>query len=164
MGKWTVCLPAVPVADAASNPAHSSPRLGAPLWKFTSQHRASIPKTLKLTQQSFGMERYVTNLRKIFSAAEMFSEACLYILKAGYTPFLNTFFDGASKAHIVLRSSNKQLLITNQLTLLFRKSDLESLTDTVTSLPSFFSDTNIGGISSQSELQQKSGAKSTESK
>ena len=37
------------------------------------------------------MERYVTNLRKSFSAAEMFGEACLYILKAGYTPFLNTF-------------------------------------------------------------------------
>ena len=32
VGKWTVRLPAGSVADAASNPAHSNPRLGAPLW------------------------------------------------------------------------------------------------------------------------------------
>ena len=30
VGKWTVRLPAGSVVDAASNPAHSSPRLGAP--------------------------------------------------------------------------------------------------------------------------------------
>ena len=76
--------------------------------------------------------------------------------------FLNTF-DDASKAHIVLRS-NKQLLITSQLTLLFRKSDLESLTDAITSIPPSFSDTNIGDTDSQSELQQRSGAKSSESR
>ena len=31
VGKWTVRLPAGSVADAASNLAHSSPRLGVPL-------------------------------------------------------------------------------------------------------------------------------------
>ena len=105
----------------------------------------------------------MTNLRKSFSAEEMFGDACLYILKAGCTPFLNTFYD-ASKAHIVLRGSNKQLLITNQLTLLFRKSDLESLTGEIESLQLSFSDTKVGNTFSQSELQQKPGAKSTESK
>ena len=104
--------------------------------------------------QPFVTQCYVTNLRKSFSAEEMFGEACLYILKAGYTPFLNTF-DDASKAHIVLRSSNKQLLITNQLTLLFRKSELESLINTSASLLLSLSGTNSGDTSSRSELQQK---------
>ena len=45
LGKWTVRLPVGSVAGAASNPAHSSPQLGAPLWKFTSPPRASTAKT-----------------------------------------------------------------------------------------------------------------------
>ena len=49
VGKRTVRLPAGSVADAASNPAYSSPRLGAPLWECTSPHRASTGKTLKST-------------------------------------------------------------------------------------------------------------------
>ena len=51
-------LPAESVDDAASDPAHSSPRLGAPLWEFTSPHRASTAKMLKLTSQRLGTERY----------------------------------------------------------------------------------------------------------
>ena len=50
--KRTVRLPAGSVADAASDPARSSPRLGVPLWEFTSPHRASTGKTVKLTSQS----------------------------------------------------------------------------------------------------------------
>ena len=42
VGKWAVRLPAGSVADAASNPAHSSPRLGALLWEFTPPHRPRI--------------------------------------------------------------------------------------------------------------------------
>ena len=48
VGKWTVRLPAGSVADAASNPAHSSPQLGALLWAGSPPPRASTAKTLKL--------------------------------------------------------------------------------------------------------------------
>ena len=57
-GEWTVRLPAGSVADAASNPAYSSPWLGAPLREFTSPHRASTAKTRKLISLKFRMERY----------------------------------------------------------------------------------------------------------
>ena len=94
-------LPAGSVADAASNPAYSSPRLGAPLWELTSPHRASTAKTLKLTLYNFGMERYV------FHVQPKHPNGAIFVNIEGLRPCLSKSSYGAPQWALVVRLMQK---------------------------------------------------------
>ena len=85
------------------------------------------------------------------------AEACLYLLKAGYTPFSHHAFVDASQAHIVMRGNN-QLQITGRVIFPCLKGDSEPALDPTTPTPSPFGN-NIGDPQLPAALQGASSNK-----
>ena len=88
------------------------------------------------------------------------TEACLYLLKAGYTPFSHAFVD-ASQAHIVMRGNN-QLQIAGRVIFPYLKGDPEPTLDPATTTPSPFGD-NTGDPQLPAALQGASPSEGNQS-
>ena len=93
-----------------------------------------------------------------FNAMTDRAKACLYLLKACYTPFSHAFAD-ASQAHVVMRSNN-QLQVTGRVISPYLKGDSEPPLDPATPTPPPFGD-NIGDPQLPAALQGASSAEAS---
>lgn len=119
--------------------------------------RENTETPIAFTLHPFATRCYVViHKPQRFTAMSDTAEACLYLLKAGFTSFSHAFVD-ASQAHIVLRSNNR-LQVTGRVIFPYLKGDSEPPLDPAAPTPSPFGD-NVGDPQLPAALQ---GASSTE--